>query len=215
MSELEISARVVRVTVYEDRADVVREAEVELPAGAHTLVVRGVSPVVSDEHVVARLEARDGGALTGVHVNDARVERRIDTGAPTPTDAAARRAARQAELERLDDELAGARRLFERHGQAMAEAELSAQRFAEAAARAAGRGEPAVAAASAALAAARTRMEQVVQARHAARSQLVELERRRARAAADERPAAVEPKVAASLRIAVGGSGGPVKLVVS
>lgn len=215
MSELEISARVVRVTVYEDRADVVREAEVELPAGAHTLVVRGVSPVVSDEHVVARLEARDGGALTGVHVNDARVERRIDTGAPTPTDAAARRAARHAELEHLDDELAGARRLFERHGQAMAEAELSAQRFAEAAARAAGRGEPAVAAARAALAAARTRMEQVVQARHAARSQLVELERRRARAAADERPAAVEPQVAASLRIAVGGSGGPVKLVVS
>lgn len=215
MSELPVTARVARITVFEDRADVVREALLELPPGAHTLVVRGVSPVVSDEHVVARLERPDGSAVATVHVNDVRVERRIDAGAPPVADAAARREARAAELEQLDDEIAAARRTLERHGTALAEAEASLQRWVEAAARATGRGERVAGATKEALQAARERGRQLATARDQARRRVHELERRRARAAADDRPAPVTPRVAADLRVAVGGEGGALKLVVS
>ncbi|MCC7071217.1 MAG: DUF4139 domain-containing protein [Deltaproteobacteria bacterium] len=214
MSELDATARIARVTVYEDRADVVREALLELPPGATTVIVRGVAPVVSDEQVVAHIE-QSGDAPPAVVVNDVRVERRIDDGAPVAADAAARRAARHAELERIDDEIAAARRVLDRHQLAHAEALATLARYVDAAARAAGRGDAAAAATAGALATARARIDQLNGARDAARRQVHTLERARARAAADARPPAVEPRVAADLHVALSGSGGRVKLVIS
>lgn len=214
MSDVEATARIARVTVYEDRADVVREAIVELPAGATTVIIRGVAPVVSDEQVVAHLE-QSGDTAPSVVVNDVRVERRIDDGAPPAADAAARRAARHAALERLDDEIAQARRVLERHHLAHAEAVAALTRFLDAAARAAGRGEAAAVATTGALAAVRARLDELNRARDLARRQVHALERERARTAADGRPPPVEPRVAADLHVALSGLGGRVKLVVS
>ncbi|MBI1944715.1 MAG: DUF4139 domain-containing protein [Deltaproteobacteria bacterium] len=214
MSDLDVPARIVRVTIYEDRADVVREAQLDLPPGAHTVIVRGLSPVVSDEHVVAHLE-QSGDAPPALFVNDARVERRIDDGAPPVADAAQRRAARHAALERLDDEIADARRALERHGLAHSEALAGLTRFIDAAARAAGRGEQAALGATAALGAARARLDQLATERDATRRRVHALERERARTAADSRPPPTEPRVAADLHVVIGGAGGRAKLVIS
>ncbi len=61
---------IVRVTAYEDRADVVREGTVEL-AGRQILVLSGLSPLITADRLVATLDG------TGeAHVDDVRVERR-------------------------------------------------------------------------------------------------------------------------------------------
>ena len=60
------------VTVYEDRADVTRRADVDVPAGAVTIVIKAVSPLVEEGRLTARVEGADG------HVDDVVIDRRFD-----------------------------------------------------------------------------------------------------------------------------------------
>lgn len=68
---VEISLPIVRVTVFEDRAEVVREAEISLSGEGEVVVVRDLSPLLSEDRVVASLESGDGAEA---HVDDVTVE---------------------------------------------------------------------------------------------------------------------------------------------
>ncbi len=82
------------VTVYEDRADVVRRAVVDVPAGASAIVLRDLSPLIDEGRVLARIEG-DG------YVDDIRVERRFSA---VPDAIGRRRAQREAwRVERLNE----------------------------------------------------------------------------------------------------------------
>lgn len=72
MSDPQIIALPVRrVTLFEDRAELQRRVQVELPAGRSTLRADGLTALMSDSHLTARLaEQRDG-----VHIEDVRIER--------------------------------------------------------------------------------------------------------------------------------------------
>lgn len=69
MSEDHTESRARAVTLFEDRAEVVREARVELAAGAAWFALGGVSPFVDERSVQARLV----GAGAGARVISARV----------------------------------------------------------------------------------------------------------------------------------------------
>ena len=60
------------VTVYEDRADVTRHATIELPAGAVTVVIKGISPLVEEGRLTARIKGEHG------HIDDVVIDRRFD-----------------------------------------------------------------------------------------------------------------------------------------
>jgi uncharacterized protein (TIGR02231 family) len=85
-----VQAPVRRVTLFEDRAQVVREGSVALPKGTHRLTVDGVAPVLADRTLVARAPA--------LRVNEARVRRAFRIGASERPEVAA---ALQKELQRL------------------------------------------------------------------------------------------------------------------
>ncbi len=70
---IDLDHTISQVTVYEDRADVVRVAVVDLPAGAHALRFVALSPLIDEARLVARFE---GGAGVG-HVDDVVVVRRV------------------------------------------------------------------------------------------------------------------------------------------
>lgn len=70
MSEVYVEAPVTAVTAFEDRATLTRVVEVSLPAGHGTVVLRNLTPLISDAHVKARFEG-DAARVDGV-----RVERR-------------------------------------------------------------------------------------------------------------------------------------------
>src|SRR5687767_4380777 len=133
---IEVSTRIVRVTAYEDRADVVREGEVSLPAGGAVVVLRGLSAVISDEHVVAKLSALSSDGVA--HVNDVRVDRRVVGG---DDELAARRAAQQKELEAIDDEVRAATAELARVDDAVDATEHALRRWAQGASIATGRGQ--------------------------------------------------------------------------
>lgn len=107
-----IDTAVREVTLLEDRAHVIRAGSIELAAGRTTLLVEGVSPVLSDKTVAARL---GGGAA---RVIDARVKRRrvvrpsaADAGEdvePTALETL------QLQLDNLDDEIAGENVILQR-----------------------------------------------------------------------------------------------------
>lgn len=73
---------IVRVTAYEDRAEVVREAQVELLGGRETLLLEGLTPLVSQDRVVATLRRLEDPAETTTqaetvtNIDDVRVEHR-------------------------------------------------------------------------------------------------------------------------------------------
>jgi uncharacterized protein (TIGR02231 family) len=69
-TEKTIELPIVRVTAYEDRAEVVREGEVELAPGATTLKLEGLTPLCSDERIVASIDSAEDA-----HVDDVKVER--------------------------------------------------------------------------------------------------------------------------------------------
>lgn len=85
------------VTVYEDRADIVRRVVVDVPVGASAVVLRDLSPLIDEGRVLARI---DGAA----HVDDIRVERRF---AAEPDAVGRRRAQREAWRVERRDERAG------------------------------------------------------------------------------------------------------------
>jgi len=66
-----IELPIVRVTAYEDRAEVVREGVVELPAGSCTLRLSDITPLAHEERLTAGLSLDTGAA----HVDDLKVER--------------------------------------------------------------------------------------------------------------------------------------------
>ena len=79
---LVLDARVARVTLLEDRAQVTREGKIRLEAGSRRLKVVGVAPVIADRSLVAR-------GPEGVRVDEARVVRVWRIGvAEKPADAA-------------------------------------------------------------------------------------------------------------------------------
>lgn len=89
-----VGHRVAVVTVYEDRADVVRRADVELDAGAHVLVFKNLSPLIDEDRLVARVEGSG-------HVDDVSVVRHyVDDGADAIR---ARRVARAQERAKLNE----------------------------------------------------------------------------------------------------------------
>lgn len=57
----DVTSRAVRVTLFEDRAEVTRAAEAEIDAGIGWVALRGVSPWVDERSVQARLAGGDGG----------------------------------------------------------------------------------------------------------------------------------------------------------
>ncbi|MGC4121389.1 MAG: DUF4139 domain-containing protein [Myxococcales bacterium] len=66
-----VAGKAVKVTLYEDRAEVVRKASVSVQPGAQWVAVGGVTPFVDDRSVQAKVTAQ------GVRVLAARVRRRV------------------------------------------------------------------------------------------------------------------------------------------
>jgi hypothetical protein len=60
-----------RVTLFEDRGELLRQARVDLPAGRSTLRAEGLTALMSDAHLTARLAE----PVDGVHIEDVRIER--------------------------------------------------------------------------------------------------------------------------------------------
>ena len=117
-----ISFPIQRVTVFEDRAEVVREVEVSLPAGRSELVAEDLSPLISDAHITAQLVH----AVAGVQVEDVRLERELrPLGGP-----AERRDELLAALDEAERALAHAERGFARAVQRRDAALLLLKRYA-------------------------------------------------------------------------------------
>ncbi|MBM4279498.1 MAG: DUF4139 domain-containing protein [Deltaproteobacteria bacterium] len=74
---VDIAWRTVAVTVYEDRADVVRVADITLPAGTGAVRLSGLSPLVDEARLVARVERPDGARHDGARVDDVVIVRRV------------------------------------------------------------------------------------------------------------------------------------------
>ncbi len=95
--------RLEQVTIYEDRADVVRTAAITLTSGAHPLRFTALSPLIDEDRLVARLEGPG-------HIDDVVIVRKVvDDGLD---EIQARRAQRsrerqalQAELQRAQDDV--------------------------------------------------------------------------------------------------------------
>jgi uncharacterized protein (TIGR02231 family) len=87
----EVSSRPVRVTFFEDRAEVLRIARVTVQAGATTVRIAGVTPLVHDPSLQVR-------APQPLRVLTSRVVRRVEHEPPPSA----------AELKQLDDELTAA-----------------------------------------------------------------------------------------------------------
>jgi len=68
---IEVAGKAVRVTLYEDRAEVLRRARAKLSAGPQWIAVSGVTPFVDDRSVQAKVREK------GVRVLAARVRRRV------------------------------------------------------------------------------------------------------------------------------------------
>ncbi|MEZ4474160.1 MAG: mucoidy inhibitor MuiA family protein [bacterium] len=117
-----------RVTVFEDRAEVVREIELDLPAGRSEVLAEDLSPLLSDAHLTAQLAE----AVPGVHVEDVRFERALRT----ETAPAERRAGLLASLDDAERALAHAERAFARARQRRDAALLLLKRYAGQAAKA-------------------------------------------------------------------------------
>lgn len=78
MNRIDIAAPVAEVTVLEDRAQVLRRGRIAVPAGPSLLAVAGISPLLADKTLVARIAA-------GARVVDVRCER---VHLPAPEDPA-------------------------------------------------------------------------------------------------------------------------------
>ena len=121
-----------RVTVFEDRAEVVREVELTLPAGRSTLRAEDLSPLISDAHLTAQLAQ----AVEGVQIEDVQLERVLrPITAGGPPDAERREGLLHA-LDEAERTLAHAERAFSRAVQRRDAALLLLRRFAGQATRA-------------------------------------------------------------------------------
>jgi uncharacterized protein (TIGR02231 family) len=116
---LAVPAPVVEVTLFEDRARVVRRGSASLPAGTARVRVEGVAPVLSDRTLTVAVDP----AAEGARALDARVVRRVVTRPPEGSGAAAHDLERlERERDALDRELArldGAVGLLERQSRSL------------------------------------------------------------------------------------------------
>ncbi|MCB9549499.1 MAG: DUF4139 domain-containing protein [Myxococcales bacterium] len=127
-SPLPIALPIRRVTVFEDRAEVVREIELQLPAGRSEVVAEDLSPLLSDAHLTAQLVE----AVPGVHVEDVRFERALRSDGAPPE----RRDGLLAALDAAERALAHAERAVARARQRRDAALLLLRRYAGQAAKA-------------------------------------------------------------------------------
>jgi uncharacterized protein (TIGR02231 family) len=132
---IDVVAPIARVTVFEDRADIVREAPIVLPGGASVLRIDGLPAVVSDDHVTAHLVPLEGAGEA--NVNDVRVERLVVSEVDPQ---AARRLERAKEIEALEQKRRVAEERYESASARRASAEVALQRWSEQLALAVGRG---------------------------------------------------------------------------
>lgn len=70
--EIPATSKVVAVTVYQDRARIIREATVEVPEGAHELVFDGLSYALMPASLAAEGEGNAKAVLTGIDVRPKR-----------------------------------------------------------------------------------------------------------------------------------------------
>lgn len=68
---LSVALPVRRVTVFEDRAELLRTARIELPAGRSTVRAAGLTALLSDAHITARF----ADPAPDAHIEDVRVDR--------------------------------------------------------------------------------------------------------------------------------------------
>jgi uncharacterized protein (TIGR02231 family) len=209
-----VDARITRVVVYEDRAEVTREVDVELPVGSAVVVVRGVSALVSDKHVVARVVPAVGEAF----VNDVRVERRIEQ---VTSSLAQRRALTFAEVEALDDAIDTAKRTLEDARRQRTALDASARTLHIQLARAAGEGLGDVEEWQRTHSAITNDLQRAGAAVHAARVALTDAMRARQEHSGAVPPPAVTsskppppPRAVADLVLRVQSEGGPAHLIV-
>lgn len=210
MSEI-VQTKLSRVTVFEDRADVIRDAEISLEPGSRVLVVPDLPAVLSDEHVVARLEPLEGSAPA--HVNDVRVVRLILRG---DDQVSARSAELHRQIEALDDELRAAEAIAQRANHERAGSEIALRRWLEQASRAAGVGEGDPESWSRGLEIFSQQLVDADARRAAARAAVAAARRQRERtlaAAPGKKP--LGQRLVAQLELRVSGPGGRYRLVVS
>ncbi|MBU0551487.1 DUF4139 domain-containing protein [Myxococcota bacterium] len=108
-----------RVTAFEDRAEVVRVAELELTAGREALRVPQVSLLTSEAHMTAWVEATQEGATAPARVDEVRVEHRLVPRDPAADQRARLRAEREAAKATLRAVQARLRRAEEREAEAL------------------------------------------------------------------------------------------------
>ncbi len=133
-AELRLRCPPTRVTLYEDRGELLREAVVVLAPGTVSIIVEATTAVVSDRHVTARLQAIEGGEA---HVDDVRVHRRFIGAVDRTSEARAALAAKVSEADRLVAERLG---VYDRARAARAAVDASMARWLTLAARSAGNG---------------------------------------------------------------------------
>ncbi|MGK0359197.1 MAG: hypothetical protein ACI9U2_001498, partial [Bradymonadia bacterium] len=102
---LKVLLPVRRATLFEDRAELLRCATVDLPAGRSTLRAGGLTPLMSEAHLTARFAQ----PVTGAHIEDVRIDRVYAT-----PDSAARPAHLADELDAAERALAQAERTVAR-----------------------------------------------------------------------------------------------------
>lgn len=95
---------ITRVTVFEDRAEVMRQATLSLPAGPQKLCIEGLTPLVVDRLVSAWFEPPPGAAA---HIEDIHIQRRWVAVGEQPDDSVASR------LRGLADQIQGAEQALE------------------------------------------------------------------------------------------------------
>lgn len=207
-----LSLRIARVTVYEDRADVVRESEVTLGAGSTVLLAEGLPALVSDALVVAHLEPIEAAAGASVNVNDTRVTR-VTVTEPDPL--AERRRARRDELHALERAVHSAEEGYKRHSQRRATAEITLKRWLEQLQSAVGRGQGGAGGAwTASVNALETELFDADAARAHARRTLDDAKRALTAAHDDVREKPRPSRVVADLTIRVSGDAGRYKVIV-
>jgi uncharacterized protein (TIGR02231 family) len=99
VSEIELSASIVAVTVYPDRARVTRRGALRLPPGDHRVIVEPLPLGLHPDSV--RVAGRGAGSVLGVDVVHRRHPRTVDAEVAELEE---ERRARQAELAQLTDE---------------------------------------------------------------------------------------------------------------
>jgi uncharacterized protein (TIGR02231 family) len=102
---LEVDSRAEQVTLFEDRAEVVRRAEAELAPGLTTVVIRGVGLTIHDESLLVSIAADGGDRARVIAARVVRAVQRTEAAGAEEV-AALERTCLEAQRRRLDCERA-------------------------------------------------------------------------------------------------------------